>query len=144
MACRDWDSKDNCSYCGSADCFNNCCKKEKLDMFISNKDKSIILKRINDEVKKKFDINLEPILDSKIFEKLKDLNASNASQDLDFKGALCDLIGLIEDKAPELFSSIDPVVLKWWEKHTKSELEKIKAEALAKLSAREKRILGLK
>lgn len=139
MPCR-----DSCSYCGSADCFNNDCKKEKLDMFISNKDKSIILKRINDEVKKKFDINLEPILDSKIFEKLKDLNTSNASQELDFKGALCDLIGLIEDKAPELFSSIDPVVLKWWEKHTKSELEKIKAEALAKLSAREKRILGLK
>lgn len=141
MPCR-----DACCYCGSEkcfnnDCFNNNCEKEKLDMFISNKDKSLILKRINDEVKKKFDINLEPILDSKIFEKLKDLNVSN---ELDFKGALCDLIGLIEDKAPELFSSIDPVVLKWWEKHTKSELEKIKAEALAKLSAREKRILGLK
>jgi hypothetical protein len=141
MACRDWDSKDSCDYCGSEECFNNFCEKEKLDMLISKKDKSLILKRINDEVKKKFDINLEPILDSKIFEKLKDLNVSN---ELDFKGALCDLIGLIEDKAPELFSSIDPVVLKWWEKHTKSELEKIKAEALAKLSAREKRILGLK
>lgn len=141
MPCR-----DACCYCGSEecfnnDCFNNNCEKEKLDMFISNKDKSLILKRINDEVKKKFDINLDPILDSKIFEKLKDLNVSN---ELDFKGALCDLIGLIEDKAPELFSSIDPIVLKWWEKHTKSESEKIKAEALAKLSAREKRILGLK
>lgn len=62
----------------------------------------------------------------------------------DTSGALCDVLSLLEDKSPELLKSVDKKTLKWWKAHEKKELEKIKQEALNKLSEREKRILGLK
>lgn len=71
-------------------------------------------------------------------------NHKPTMSNFDSENALIDLIGLIEDKSPEIFALIDPTTLIWWEQHTKSSFEKLRAAALAKLSEREKRVLGLK
>lgn len=71
-------------------------------------------------------------------------NHTPITSNFDSENALINLIGLIEDKSPEIFALIDPATLIWWEEHTKSSFEKLRASALKKLSEREKRVLGLK
>lgn len=62
----------------------------------------------------------------------------------DVAGALCDVLTLLEDKHPNVFYELDEKTHDWWRAHEDSEKERVKAEALAKLSARERRALGLK
>jgi hypothetical protein len=63
---------------------------------------------------------------------------------LDTTGALCDVLTLLESKFPEAFKAVDRQTIAWWNKHESKEKERIKKEALAKLTPREKRALGLK
>jgi hypothetical protein len=74
---------------------------------------------------------------------LKKFNESKGTS-FDVEGALCDLLTLIENEPKDYFSHIDPKTLKWWKSHEKREENKIKKEALAKLTLRERRLLGLK
>lgn len=62
----------------------------------------------------------------------------------DYEGALCDLMSLIEERAPTIMSDVDPATVKIWKLHEKEEVEKIRQEAMQKLTARERRVLGLK
>jgi len=63
----------------------------------------------------------------------------------DFEGALCDVLELIEGwRDSELLAHVDRKTLEWWGEHEVREHERIKKEALAKLSPRERRALGLK
>lgn len=61
---------------------------------------------------------------------------------LNFTGALCDLMTIIDNH--DLVKFVDAEVVEWWKKHSVTEEQKIKEEALAKLTEREKRVLGLK
>jgi hypothetical protein len=63
---------------------------------------------------------------------------------LDTDGALCDVLSMLEEKFPDAMCSLDRKTLAWWKQHEKSEESKTKVAALAKLSAKEKRALGLK
>jgi hypothetical protein len=58
-------------------------------------------------------------------------------------GALCDVLTLLEDK--ELLKTIDipQDILDWWDGHQSREKDKVKKEALAKLSMKERRALGI-
>jgi len=60
------------------------------------------------------------------------------------EGALCDVLTLLEDKKLLKTAGIPQDILDWWNGHQSREQEKIKKEALAKLTAKEKRALGLK
>lgn len=65
----------------------------------------------------------------------------------DVEGALCDVLELIQNKANQsgdfdIFERIDPKTICWWDAHSKNEEEKIKKEALAKLTPRERKALG--
>lgn len=64
----------------------------------------------------------------------------------DTEGALCDILTFIENE-PQLYlyfaSVIDPKTIKWWKSHEKREENKIKKEALLKLTPRERKLLGL-
>lgn len=62
----------------------------------------------------------------------------------DTAGALCDLLSSLEHEDLLDAAEIPQDVLNWWEAHQAGETEKLKAEGLAKLSAKEKRALGLK
>ena len=68
----------------------------------------------------------------------------NRTKAFDVEGALCDVLEHLEFIDPDLLQDIDATTLKWWRNHTTKETEKIKKEALEKLTAREKRALGLK
>ncbi len=57
-------------------------------------------------------------------------------------GSLCYALDIIENN--NLLHFIDKSIIDWWNNHTKLESARIKNEALAKLSEREKRVLGLK
>ena len=63
-------------------------------------------------------------------------------QGFDHEGALCDALNIIESAG--LLKSVDAEVREWWSDHEEREKDRIKAEALAKLSPRERRALGLK
>lgn len=69
---------------------------------------------------------------------------SKSNPSFDVEGALCDVLALLEEKHVATFYEIDERIHDWWRAHEKKEGERIKKEALAKLSAREKRALGLK
>lgn len=60
------------------------------------------------------------------------------------EGALCDVLTLLEDKGLLKTAGIPQDILEWWEGHQTREQDKIKKEALSKLSTKEKRALGLK
>ncbi len=60
------------------------------------------------------------------------------------EGALCDVLTLLEDKGLLKTANIPKDILDWWEGHQTREQAKIKKEALAKLSTKEKRALGIK
>jgi hypothetical protein len=60
------------------------------------------------------------------------------------EGALCDVLTLLEDKNLLKSAGIPQDILEWWNGHQSKEQDKIKREALSKLSAKEKRALGLK
>jgi hypothetical protein len=60
------------------------------------------------------------------------------------EGALCDVLSLLEDNGMLKDANIPKDILDWWKKHQSSEKNKIKKAALKKLSAKEKRALGLK
>lgn len=62
----------------------------------------------------------------------------------DYEGALCDVLTLIEERAPHIMSDVDPATVKMWKMHESEEKEQIKAIALSKLTPRERRVLGLK
>lgn len=62
----------------------------------------------------------------------------------DTAGALCDVLCLLEEKFPDALKVVDTKTLSWWHAHEQQESDKIKRDALAKLSTRERRILGLK
>lgn len=62
----------------------------------------------------------------------------------DVEGALCDVLTLLEEKHIVAFYDVDPKVHDWWRDHESKEEERIKKEALAKLTKRERRALGLK
>lgn len=62
----------------------------------------------------------------------------------DTAGALCDVLSLLEDKWGSVLATVDKETLRWWRQHEKNEQEKIKKEALSKLTPRERRALGLK
>lgn len=57
-------------------------------------------------------------------------------------GALCDVLSLVQNKSTLIFNQIDPEIIKWWNDHTKNEEDKIKKQALAKLTPRERKVLG--
>jgi len=59
------------------------------------------------------------------------------------EGALCDVLTLLEDNELLKVAGIPQDILDWWNAHQSREQEKIKKEALAKLSIKEKRALGL-
>lgn len=63
---------------------------------------------------------------------------------LDTDGALCDVLTMLEEKFPDAMCNLDRLTLAWWKQHEKAEQSKIKNEALAKLTQRERRALGLK
>lgn len=58
-------------------------------------------------------------------------------------GALCDVLSLLEEKNLLEVMDIPKDIMEWWAKHQSKEVEKTKKEALAKLSDKEKRALGL-
>jgi hypothetical protein len=60
------------------------------------------------------------------------------------EGALCDVLTLLEDKKLLGVAEVPQDILDWWNAHQSREQEKIKKEALAKLTKKEKRALGLK
>jgi hypothetical protein len=59
------------------------------------------------------------------------------------EGALCDVLSLLEDKMLLSQANLPQDILNWWDEHQSKEREKIKKEALEKLSPKEKRALGL-
>lgn len=61
----------------------------------------------------------------------------------DVEGALCDILSSLEDKKTLNEAGISQEVMDWWEGHQSREKDKTKKEALAKLTAKEKRALGL-
>lgn len=63
----------------------------------------------------------------------------------DFEGALCDVLSMLETSpgGQVQLTRVDKKVLEWWSDHEEREKDRIKAEALAKLSPRERRALGL-
>lgn len=62
----------------------------------------------------------------------------------DHEGAMCDVLTMIENEDPTLLRKVDPKTIEWWRRHESTEKDRIKAEALAKLTPRERRALGLK
>lgn len=62
----------------------------------------------------------------------------------DTTGALCDVLTMLEENFRHVFFHVDKATVAWWQQHEKRERERIKKEALAKLTLREKRALGLK
>ena len=70
-------------------------------------------------------------------------NKQNSSG-FNVSGALCDVLTLIEDNNPKLMSKVDEATKLWWKSHETREIEKTKKEALAKLTPKERRALGLK
>ncbi len=60
------------------------------------------------------------------------------------EGALCDVLTLLEEKKLLTKAGIPQDILEWWDGHQSREKDKTKKEALAKLTAKEKRALGLK
>lgn len=76
--------------------------------------------------------------------KPKDKAPALPKESFDTSGALCDVLSLLEDKFPDVLVQVDPKTRNWWKKHTKQEKDKIKREALAKLTPRERKALGLK
>lgn len=72
------------------------------------------------------------------------VSKSAPKDSFDTSGALCDVLSLLEDKFPDVLVAVDPKTRNWWKKHTKLEKDKIKKEALAKLTPRERKALGLK
>lgn len=58
--------------------------------------------------------------------------------------ALCTALEILESKGIKIREKFGKKVADWWDAHTKAEEDRIKEEALAKLSPREKRVLGLK
>lgn len=67
-----------------------------------------------------------------------------AIKTLDTNGALCDVLTMLEEKFPDAMCSLDRKTLAWWKQHEKAEESKTRAEALKKLSPKEKRALGIK
>ncbi len=61
----------------------------------------------------------------------------------DTDGALCDVLSLLEEKGLLASAGVPQDILNWWEAHQSREKDKTKKEALAKLTAKEKRALGL-
>ena len=68
----------------------------------------------------------------------------NKKPPFNVEGALCDVLSLLEDEGPLEMADIPQDILEWWKNHQSEEKEKLKKQALAKLSAKEKRALGLK
>jgi hypothetical protein len=62
---------------------------------------------------------------------------------LNIEGALCDVLSLLEDKKLLKTVGIPEDILEWWLWHQSREQSKTKKEALKKLTAKEKRALGL-
>ena len=73
----------------------------------------------------------------------KDTLKEREVTNFDTSGALCDVLSLLEKDYPDAFEHVDVRTLVWWGTHEKDEQNLIRAEALAKLSPREKRALGL-
>lgn len=70
-------------------------------------------------------------------------DTQKAHDAFDTSGALCDLLTMLEDKHPHAYGRVDKKTLEWWEYHQRNEQDKIKREALSKLSPEEKKALGL-
>lgn len=70
--------------------------------------------------------------------------ADKKRKSFNVEGALCDVLTLLEDKGLLKTASIPKDILEWWEGHQTREQDKIKKAALAKLSSKERRALGLK
>lgn len=62
-------------------------------------------------------------------------------ESIDLEGALCDVLTILDKE--NLLYEVDEVVVNWWQKHTKEEEEKIRKEAYAKLTPRERKVLKL-
>ena len=60
------------------------------------------------------------------------------------EGALCDVLTLLEDQCILTKVGVPKDILEWWSNHQVREKAKIKKEALAKLTIKERRALGLK
>jgi hypothetical protein len=74
----------------------------------------------------------------------KDRETKAKRKRFNVEGALCDVLTLLEDRQMLKHVNVPQDILEWWEGHQSREQEKIKREALSKLSAKEKRALGLK
>lgn len=61
----------------------------------------------------------------------------------DTSGALCDVLTMLEELHPHAYGRVDKATLEWWESHQQNEQDKIKKEALSKLSPEERRALNL-
>lgn len=68
----------------------------------------------------------------------------NKPHRINVAGALCDVLTALEDRNLLKMAGVPQDVLDWWAAHQSKEQDKIKQEALAKLSEKEKRALGLK
>ncbi len=62
--------------------------------------------------------------------------------EFDTAGALCDVLDLLQKDHPDAMAAVGAPVLKWWKEHTAREQSRLKEEALAKLSPRERKALG--
>lgn len=62
----------------------------------------------------------------------------------DYEGALCDVLTYLESYHPDILPSLDPKTIQVWKLHEAKEAEKTRQEALAKLTPKEKRALGIK
>jgi hypothetical protein len=70
------------------------------------------------------------------------VTAPPAAIPFDIAGALCDVLSILEENSSINLLLIDVKTIEWWRAHEKSEISKTKREALAKLTAKEKRALG--
>lgn len=63
---------------------------------------------------------------------------------------LCHALSIVDQYNPEEkdlkeeLDGVDKRLFAWWKKHTDCEIDRVKREALAKLTPRERRALGLK
>jgi hypothetical protein len=69
---------------------------------------------------------------------------SEVKEHYNTEGALCDILTLLENQGLLCKVGIPQDIMEWWSGHQSKEQEKIKSEAMAKLSDKEKRALGLK
>jgi hypothetical protein len=79
--------------------------------------------------------------DFKAFKRSIKKSKSQFNERENYSNLLCEACALLEEHS--LLSSASEELQNWYQNHESQEIDRLKKEALAKLSKREKRILGL-